>query len=228
VNRADCFAALAALLAACPAEKPAPVAGYERQMAAWVPPEVGPGDVCHRVRYGAKSFAFTQKSRAIGKEWTVSGTFAPKKIEAFLPSDPSRARVNVVLDAASIDTGDTGRDTHLRDWDFFDTHKHPTIGFTSTSIRFEDRRAMLEGDFTMMGKTAHQGPIALHSDVPLAERTTAPITVTGSIAIERARFAMTATRTFSGNASRFVIDIEPGTRVDLSLRLEPVPCGSAN
>ena len=51
----------------------------------------------------------------------------------------STAKVGVVLDAASIDTGVEMRDNHLRSADgHFDVANYPTITFTSTRIEGKD------------------------------------------------------------------------------------------
>ena len=68
--------------------------------------------------------------------------------------DPSGGRVEVVIAAASIDTGVGQRDEHLRSADFFDVEHFPTITFKST--RVEKARAgtlKVTGDLTMHGVT---------------------------------------------------------------------------
>ena len=47
---------------------------------------------------------------------------------------PAASTVAAVVQMASIDTGDEGRDEHLRTNDFFDIENHPTMTFTSTGI----------------------------------------------------------------------------------------------
>ena len=57
---------------------------------------------------------------------SVKGTFAA--IEGSGVIEPGGDITgNVVLSAASVDTGHTKRDTHLRSADFFDTDSHPTL-----------------------------------------------------------------------------------------------------
>ncbi len=60
------------------------------------------------------------------------------------PDDLSASKVEVEIDAASIDTGQEDRDQHLRSDDFLDAEEHPVI-------RFESRR--VEGDFESPGDT---------------------------------------------------------------------------
>ncbi|MFF4314591.1 YceI family protein [Streptomyces sp. 900105755] len=50
------------------------------------------------------------------------------------PDDIAKSRVQAVIRAASIDTGNGMRDTHLRSADFLDVERHPEITYTSTGL----------------------------------------------------------------------------------------------
>lgn len=50
------------------------------------------------------------------------------------PSDLTRSRVDVEIDASSIDTGVPDRDSHLRSADFFDVERFPALRFESTEV----------------------------------------------------------------------------------------------
>ncbi|WP_330348996.1 YceI family protein [Streptomyces sp. NBC_00582] len=50
------------------------------------------------------------------------------------PDDVTTSRVEAVIRAASIDTGNGTRDTHLRSADFLDVEKHPEITYRSTGL----------------------------------------------------------------------------------------------
>jgi len=66
------------------------------------------------------------------------------------------SRIDVVIDAASIDTGVDARDTHLRSADFLDVEKYPKLYFTST--RFTQVRGdkwQIDGTFTLRGTSSH-------------------------------------------------------------------------
>jgi polyisoprenoid-binding protein YceI len=59
-----------------------------------------------------------------------------------------------VIDAASIDTRDAQRDTHLKSADFLDVEKFPTLTFKSTRIsRVSDGELAVAGDLTVHGVT---------------------------------------------------------------------------
>ena len=69
-------------------------------------------------------------------------------------SDHSRSTVEVSIPAASISTVDEKLDAHLKNEDFFDVQKFPTITFQSTSIRATGGRDYeVTGDLTIRGVT---------------------------------------------------------------------------
>jgi polyisoprenoid-binding protein YceI len=70
------------------------------------------------------------------------------------PEDLTRSRVDVEIDAASIDTGVADRDKHLRSEDFFDVEHAPTLKFTSSKVEHAggDRYRIL-GDLSIRGVT---------------------------------------------------------------------------
>ncbi len=64
----------------------------------------------------------------------VKGEFRNFSVEVN-GDDFTNASIQVVVDAASIDTHDAGRDGHLKSGDFFDLDNHKEITFKSTSFR---------------------------------------------------------------------------------------------
>ncbi len=81
--------------------------------------------------------------------------------------DITKSKVNVTIDAASIDTRNQKRDDHLRSEDFFFVKKHPQITFTSTRIK-KGKGKTLEvfGKLTMRGVTK---PVRLVVEGPSPE-----------------------------------------------------------
>jgi polyisoprenoid-binding protein YceI len=68
--------------------------------------------------------------------------------------DPTRSRVSVAIDVASVDTHEAQRDAHLRSPDFFDAANHPQITFQSKRITKKgDDHYELVGDLTIRGTT---------------------------------------------------------------------------
>lgn len=85
----------------------------------------------------------------------VRGSFNEFEAQGFLDADdPTRSKVDLTIQAASIDTRNADRDAHLRSNDFFDMEQYPTITFTSTDIDIVDSETFrLIGDLTIKGVT---------------------------------------------------------------------------
>ena len=67
---------------------------------------------------------------------------------------PTESRVDVTIDAASVNTRDPQRDAHLKSADFFDAEKFPTLTFKSTKVsRVGDGELSVAGDLTIHGIT---------------------------------------------------------------------------
>ncbi len=65
----------------------------------------------------------------------------------------TKGKVEVEIQAASIDTRNEKRDAHLRTPDFFDVEKYPTLRFVSTEIEPKGDHYALHGDLTLHGVT---------------------------------------------------------------------------
>lgn len=83
----------------------------------------------------------------------VRGTFAITSAEIIAPENPLDATVTAVVDVASVNTRDEGRDTHLRSADFFDAETYPTMNFASTGVRVSGDEFLVDGDLTIHGVT---------------------------------------------------------------------------
>ncbi len=98
------------------------------------------------------SVGFSVKHMMIAK---VRGTF--EKLSGQLTFDknnPEAASAVATIDAASINTREPQRDTHLRSPDFFDIEKYPTLSFKSKSvIASGDGDLKVVGDLTIKGVT---------------------------------------------------------------------------
>jgi polyisoprenoid-binding protein YceI len=65
-------------------------------------------------------------------------------------ADPTNARIEVQIDAASINTKEPQRDGHLKSPDFFNAEKFPYITFKSFRIeRLAEHKMRLHGDLTI-------------------------------------------------------------------------------
>jgi polyisoprenoid-binding protein YceI len=85
----------------------------------------------------------------------VNGSFRDFDIAVNIDrANPSGSSVEFTIQAASIDTGSTNRDEHLRSPDFFEVAKYPTITFKSTSVKAAGKdKYDVTGDLTMHGVT---------------------------------------------------------------------------
>lgn len=69
-------------------------------------------------------------------------------------ANPSLSKIEVTIQAASINTKEAQRDGHLASADFFDTEKYPTITFKSKRVeKLDDEHARLVGDLTIKAVT---------------------------------------------------------------------------
>ncbi|MBP1697400.1 MAG: protein yceI precursor [Deltaproteobacteria bacterium] len=98
------------------------------------------------------SFSFKVRHLTVSN---VTGTFGKVKGIAVIDDrDITNLRVEVTLDAFSIDTSDAKRDEHLRSPDFFDVAKYPFLTFVSKKIsRIDTTKIQVTGDLTIRGVT---------------------------------------------------------------------------
>ncbi len=86
---------------------------------------------------------------------TVRGRMGKVTGTVFLEEDDvTRSRVEAMIDASEIDTGEPKRDQHLRSADFLDTSKYSSISFRSKRVRkLAGDKYEVVGDLTMKGIT---------------------------------------------------------------------------
>ena len=98
-----------------------------------------------RLGFAAKH-AMVAKVR--GQFDTFSGTLV------LVGDDAAASTATVEIEAASIDSGNADRDTHLKSADFLDVENHPALTFATTTVRqTDDDRFVLVGDLTIRGTT---------------------------------------------------------------------------
>ncbi|GAA3745781.1 polyisoprenoid-binding protein YceI [Spinactinospora alkalitolerans] len=86
----------------------------------------------------------------------VQGTFGRAKGLVMVADNPLHSKVDVALEAASVNTGVEARDNHLRSADFLDVENHPELRFVSTGLERSDRGNgvfLMYGDMTIHGTT---------------------------------------------------------------------------
>ena len=97
------------------------------------------------------SIGFTARHAMVAK---VRGTFNDYTGTATVGETLADSRVEVEIEATSVDTRNADRDAHLRTNDFFGTDEHAKITFVSTSVtKTGDASFDLTGDLTIKGTT---------------------------------------------------------------------------
>ena len=103
-------------------------------------------------------------SNVKGQFTGVKGTLALDE------ADVTNSRIEATIDAASINTREAQRDTHLKSADFFGVEKFPTLSFKSTRVaRSSDGELEVAGELTIHGITRYvlfnvEGPTAPAKD----------------------------------------------------------------
>lgn len=83
----------------------------------------------------------------------VRGAFADFTADVKIADDPTDSTVSAVVQMASIDTGNTDRDTHLRANDFFAIDDYPTMTLESTGFEAAGKEYKMLADLTIKGVT---------------------------------------------------------------------------
>lgn len=84
---------------------------------------------------------------------TVRGRFEEFDVDVTVDERGVPTRITAEIDAASITTGNDGRDQHLRSADFFDVENHPKVRFESTAITPKGDGHEVQGQLTIRGVT---------------------------------------------------------------------------
>jgi len=72
----------------------------------------------------------------------------------FDQAKPSATTIEATISAATVDTGESKRDEHLKSPDFFDVAKYPSLVFKSKSVtKTGDNEYKVAGDLTIHGVT---------------------------------------------------------------------------
>lgn len=93
------------------------------------------------------SVSHAAMATAYGRFNGVEGTLS-------MDRDAGTGALNVVLDAASVDTNHKRRDDHLRSPDFLNAVEFPEIVYRSTKVTFDDGDgARVDGELTLLGQS---------------------------------------------------------------------------
>jgi polyisoprenoid-binding protein YceI len=125
-------------------------------------------------------------------------------------ADPSKTVIDITIDAASIDTHVSMRDTDLRSPSYFDVAKYPTLTFKSRKVEpAGSGHLKVTGDLTIHGVTKEvvldvEGP----SDPLKDPRGNIHLGASASTKISRKDFGVTGGAMMVGDEIPITIDVE--------------------
>jgi len=161
------------------------------------------------------SFQFTVRHMTVSN---VRGEFKKARgIVTIDEKDLTGLKVEVTLDAASVNTDNAKRDDHLRSEDFFDVAKYPTIIFVSKKVtRLDENRLKVVGDLTIRGVTRE---ITVDVDGPSPEVKDPGGNIrrgaTGTLKINRKDFGMMWHKTLDNGGLVVGDDVKISVEVEL-------------
>jgi polyisoprenoid-binding protein YceI len=126
------------------------------------------------------------------------------------------SRVDVRIEAASIDTQVADRDAHLRSADFLDAANHPELAFTSKRIERSGDGYRVTGDLTIRGTTREvvlEAEFAGLAKDPWGNQRAG---FSAKVAIDRRDFGLT------WNAALEAGGVLVGEKVEIAIELEAV------
>jgi len=127
------------------------------------------------------------------------------------PATPANSKVNVTIDASSLDSGWDKRDAHLKNPDFFNVKKFPTITFVSTKVMPTGKTtAKVTGNLTLLGVSK---PVTL--DIKMNKAAKHPfakdkylVGFSGTTTIKRSEWGMTKYVPNIGDDVKIRLEIE--------------------
>src|SRR3954464_6479420 len=99
---------------------------------------------------GHTDLAFVGRHFMITK---VRGRFTGVSGAITIAPDLRDSSVEVVIDMASVESGNSVRDEHIRSAELFDVAQYPEGSFRSTSVEWDGTRGVVHGDLTIHGVT---------------------------------------------------------------------------
>ncbi len=154
----------------------------------------------------------------------VRGEFGKMSGSAFFdPDNPATAKIDVTIDATTINTRQPRRDEHLKSADFFDTANYPTITFKSKQVKpLGNGKMQIVGDLTMRGVTREvvldvTGPSAVVKD----QRGNAHVGASATTRVNRKDFGLAWNGLVEGGGLVVADDVDIVLDVELVKRQPP-------
>ncbi|WP_153800034.1 YceI family protein [Foetidibacter luteolus] len=110
-------------------------------LTAFTPADLKPVDTEDAVTFSIKNFGLNVKGEIKGLAGTIK--WDPSNLQACL--------FNVSVNAATINTGITGRDNHLKKEEYFHVEKYPVISFQSISVTSANGQYHAAGNLIIKG-----------------------------------------------------------------------------
>lgn len=170
-----------------------------------VPATVGAADV-HKIDLAHSSVIFRVKHLGIAPTFgwfrQFSGTFILDE------QAPHRSSVSIVVDTASVYTGDKKRDQHLRSPDFFNAKQYPKITFKSTKVARSGKRWKIAGELEMHGTVQPVTLVMAQLGEGKDPWGNYRVGFEGSVELKRSRFGMTKMIGVAGDDVRVLLAVE--------------------
>ncbi len=137
------------------------------------------------------------------------------------PEDLTAAKVEVDIDATSIDTGVGDRDNHLRSADFFDVEQFPTLRFVSTGVEAAGGdRYRITGDLTIRDVTRTVVLDAEYGGQGKDPWGNQRVAFTAKTAVDRRDFGLTWNQVLEAGG------VLVGERIDIDIDVQAVQVGA--
>jgi polyisoprenoid-binding protein YceI len=144
------------------------------------------------------------------------------------PANAAASSIDVTIQAASIDTQNAKRDTHLKSPDFFDVEKFPTLTFKSKSVApAGDGKLKVLGDLTMHGVTKE---VTLDVTGPSDALTTQRGSIRGATAatvVNRKDFGLVWNKVLETGGLAVGEDVTITLDIEMDAKPEPAPAAAA-
>ena len=144
-----------------------------------------PTDQGSAISFEIKNFGLNSKGSFSGLKGRI----------IFDPKNPAGASFDVSIDAATINTDNEMRDTHLKKEEYFDVANYPRIHFVSTGITPSDK----EGHYTITGKLTIKNTTKELSWPFIAAPMGSDYIFSGSFKINRKDFGVGGSNTISNS-----------------------------
>ena len=184
-------------------------------------------------RSATESFVFDKAHTQVGfriRHWLtkVDGRFRDFDGQIWLDrANPANSKVEVTIQAASIDTSYENRDKHLRSADFFDVEKFPVITFKSTKVTPRGKDLYdVTGDLTLHGVTKTMTVPVRHTGfLNLGKQEKAGFEIT--IPINRKAFGIVWNRTSDSGGVMLGDDVDINVQVEANKEMPKDPAAPA-